>query len=108
MAIWQMPRSPFSDDTQEEVGSKGPTLWEAGKEPQVMGAKTRRMDPPPLPTHPNAPCAYSPQCVESKFCELLRIDGVLRNSAVIQNQDVRKGPSRFQQFLRILRFEVYF
>jgi hypothetical protein len=38
MAIWQIPRSPFSDDTQEEVGSKDPTLWEAGKEPQVMGA----------------------------------------------------------------------
>jgi hypothetical protein len=39
MAIWQMPRSPFSGETQEEVGSKGQTLWEAGKEPQVMGAK---------------------------------------------------------------------
>ena len=36
---------PFSGDTQEEVGSKGPTLWEAGKEPQVMGAKTRRDGP---------------------------------------------------------------
>jgi hypothetical protein len=54
MAIWQIPRSPFSDDTQEEVGSKGPTLWEAGKEPRVMGA-TQGMDPPPLPTYPSAP-----------------------------------------------------
>src|ERR671921_2470621 len=98
MAIWDIGRSPFSGDTQEEVGSKDPTLWEAGKEPQVMGAEPRRMAPPPLPTHPNAPCAYSPQCVESKFCELLRIDGVLRSSAVIQNQDVRKGPSQLRSF----------
>jgi hypothetical protein len=41
MAIWKMRRSPSSDDTQE-VGSIDPTLWEADKEPQVMGAKTRR------------------------------------------------------------------
>jgi len=31
---------PSSNDT-EEVGSIDPTLWEAGEEPQVMGAKTR-------------------------------------------------------------------
>jgi hypothetical protein len=31
------------------------------------------------------------------FCEL-RFNGVLRNSAIIQNQDVRKGPSRLQLF----------
>jgi hypothetical protein len=37
MAIWQIPRSPFSDDTQEEVGSKDPALWEAGKEPPGNG-----------------------------------------------------------------------
>ena len=28
----------------------------------------------------------------------LRNDGVLRNSAIIQNQDVRKDPSRLQLF----------
>jgi len=38
MAIWQILTSPFSGDTQEEVGSFDPTLWETGKELQVMGA----------------------------------------------------------------------
>jgi hypothetical protein len=28
----------MSGDTQEEVGSEDPTLWEAGEEPRVMGA----------------------------------------------------------------------
>jgi hypothetical protein len=49
---------------------------------------------------------YSPECVEEKFCEL-RIDGVLRNSAIIRNQDVGKGPSRVQPFC-VLRLGVYF
>jgi hypothetical protein len=42
-----MRRSPFSGDNQE-VGSKHPTLWEAGEEPQVMGAKTRSEAPASL------------------------------------------------------------
>src|SRR5918994_4689558 len=109
MAIWHIPRAPFSDDTQEEVESFDPTLWEAGEEPQVMGAKTRRMDPPPLPTHPNAPCAYSPRCVESKFCELLRIETefyeIQQSFRTRTYGRVLRGSSIF---LRILRFEVYF
>jgi hypothetical protein len=52
------------------------------------------------------PLLYSPECVEEKFCEL-RIDGVLRNSAIIRNQDVGKGPSRVQPFC-VLRLGVYF
>ena len=51
MAIWDIGRSPFSGDTQE-VGSFDPTLWEAGKEPQVMGANPGD-GPASLTTHPN-------------------------------------------------------
>jgi hypothetical protein len=31
-----------------EVGSSDPTSWAAGEEPQVMGAKTQGMNPPPV------------------------------------------------------------
>jgi hypothetical protein len=38
MSTWDMGRSAIGGNTQEEVGSFDPTLWEAGEEPQVMGA----------------------------------------------------------------------
>jgi len=40
---------------------------------------------------------YSPKCLEVEFCEL-RVDGVLRSSAIIQNQGVEKGPSQVRPF----------
>jgi hypothetical protein len=47
----------MSGDTQVEVGSEDPTLWEAGEEPRVMGLKY----------------------LEDTFCEL-RLDGLRRSS----------------------------
>jgi hypothetical protein len=51
-------------------------------------------------------CFNPPQCLQQVFCEL-RLYGVLRSSAIIHNQDVRKPPSQVRPFC-LLRFGAYF